>query len=786
MKFSENWLRTICNPKVNTHELSHALTMAGLEVEEILPACKPFSKVVVGQVLTVSQHPKADRLKVCEIMVGENTNLSIICGAANVIPQMKVACALVGAKLGSTKIKQAKLREVESFGMLCSEKELGISDKDDGIWHLPEDAAIGIDIREYYDLDDNIFSLKLTPNRGDCLSLHGIAREVSAITNTPLTLNEVEHPAILVDDVFPVKIEDKSACLKYSGRIIRNINSNAQTPDYILQRLSRAGVRTISAVVDLTNYVMLEVGQPMHAFDLDKLRGGITVRFAENGEKIDLLNGQLLELSSDMLTINDLNGPVALAGIMGGEESSVTQKTSNLFLESACFSSEILAGKWRKLGFSTDALFRYERGVDPSLGESALNRLSALIILVCGGECGPIVSESAAIPDRKEVTLRVDKCEKVLGFTIGNKRIADALERLNLPATEKSGKFHVKPPLYRFDIECEEDLIEEVARVDGYDNLPAIPPNRGLGFVAINQKRIDEKKIRNHFISREYSEVITYSFVESQWEEDFGDASTKPIFLKNPISTHLKVMRSSLIGSLINGLKFNINRYQERIRIFEISRVFRQKDNEIYQPYCCSGVSFGGVHKGQWGQETKPVDYFDIKADFESILSGQDSVFKSSERNALHPGRSADVECNGKHIGWVGELHPRLLTKYEIPSNVVAFELLIEGIFDREKPIFKEISKFPSVVRDLAVVVEEKQAVGEMLSYLNQLKVNSVEKVDLFDVYLGKGIDKGLKGLAFRVLLQDTNKTLSDTEIDEVIGELFEALEEAFSAKPRR
>ncbi|MAW33780.1 MAG: phenylalanine--tRNA ligase subunit beta [Proteobacteria bacterium] len=786
MIFSESWLRDLCNPPISSADLAQCLTMAGLEVEDVSPVCESFSGVIVGLITRKEKHPNAERLNLCQVDVGKNKLLAIICGAPNVSVGMKVACALPGAKLPKITIKPATIRGVDSAGMLCSKSELGLTEESDGIWELPAEAPVGDEVRDYFDLDDKIFSLKLTPNRGDCLSIHGIAREVAAITNSKVSFENTSAVKPAIVDRMSIEIVDKEACPKYAGRIISQVNPNVKTPEYIVQRLLRSGIRSINAVVDLTNYVMLEVGQPMHAFDLDKLNGGIVVRFATKGEVVKLLNGQDLELDSDMLTINDSKGPVALAGIMGGLNSSVTETTENLFLESAFFAADVVAGKWRQLGFSTDALHRYERGVDPNLAQSALDRLSNLIAEVCGGNCGPVSVDQGSLPNRKSVDLRVAKCEKVLGFKMGSVRIADVFQRLNLPAQYNNGVFSVTPPSYRFDLEIEEDLIEEVARVDGYDKLPAISPNEGLRFVPINKKITVEKILRDHFVRREYLETVTFSFVDDQLENDFGDLSSERIVLKNPISVHLNVMRTSLIGSLINSLKFNVNRYQNRVRLFEISRVFNSNKTKIRQPYCCAGIAYGGVLGNQWGRDEKNVDFFDVKADLESLLPKNEVTFTRSSRNGVHPGRAADIIFNKKNVGWVGELHPKVLSKYEIASSVVAFEFQIEGLFDLKTTVFQKVSKFPAVVRDLAIVVEEKQAAGEILTFLNRLEVNKVERVDLFDVYSGKGIDKGQKGLAFRVLLQDTDKTLSDDEIDEVIGELLEELTRTFSAKPRR
>ncbi len=786
MKFSENWLRKMCDPEMDSEELAHALTMAGLEVEEVIPVSQFFSGVLIGEVKAVQSHAKADRLKICEVDTGNNEILSIVCGAPNVVKGIKVACAIVGSKLGQGQIKKTTIRGAESEGMLCSEQELGVSDNNDGIWVLPQDAPLGEDIRSYCDLDDKIFSLKLTPNRGDCLSILGIAREVSAVSRTPLNFEyepKVEHT---ISDTLTVNLIDTAACPKYSGRIIQGVNVKTQTPSHIIRRLARSGIRSINAVVDLTNYVMLEIGQPMHAFDQDKLKGEVSIRFAREGESLKLLNGEDISLTNDMLTINDSGGPIALAGIMGGLETSVDRETTNLFLESAFFSSFVVSGKWRELGFSTDALYRYERGVDFDLSEVALDRLSALIVEVCGGAIGPVTVSEGILPKRESVKLRVHKCEKILGFPIGSDRIKDCFKRLKLPFSQDSNSFCVTPPSYRFDIEIEEDLIEEVARVDGYDKLPSVSPRDSLGFVPINQRLVSFQKVKEHFISRQYNEVITYGFVEEKWEKDFGTNGKKLIFLKNPIANHLDVMRSTLTGSLVSVLRFNQNRYQERVRVFEVSRVFKDSSGQIHQPYVCSGIACGAVFEQQWGHKDRSIDFFDLKGDLQPLFSKEEVFYEKSSHDWLHPGRSASIRVNETIIGWLGELHPRILRKYELQGPVVAFEFTLDDVMDNDIPVFREVSKFPPVVRDISILVESNKSAGEILNYLNKLGLSYVERIDLFDVYLGKGIEKGQKGLAFRLLLQDTGKTLTDSDTEMVIGEALEGLKKTFQAKPRR
>ena len=786
MKFSESWLRTRCDPKLDTQELAHALTMAGLEVENVKPVSKKFTGVVVGQIENIKPHPNADRLRICEVAVGDNAKMSIICGANNLKTLMKVACALPGAVLPAGKIKKTKLRGVESNGMLCSERELGISNEHDGIWEVTEDALVRRDIRDIYDLDDSVFSLKLTPNRGDCLSILGIAREVSAITNTPAKKEFMKTPKIELDRIFPVKVSDRLACPVYSGRIIEGVNLSKQTPPLIVQRLARSGIRSINPVVDLTNYVMVETGQPMHAFDLDRLSGSIDVKFAKPGDELKLLNEQQVRLSTDHLTINDSSGPVALAGIMGGTDSAVNDNTKNLFLESAYFSAEVVAGKWRELGFTTDALHRYERGVDPNLNRAALDYLSYLITDVCGGRCGPVSTTSDKKIVNLPVKMRVSKCEKVLGFKIGSDKVASIFKRLNLPATLEGETFNVKPPTYRFDIKIEEDLIEEVARVDGYDNLPAILPDKLGSFTGLDNKVKTISQLKKYLASREYSEVLTFSFIDNNLELDFGKSELDALKLKNPIAKNLSVMRTSLMGSLVSCLKYNINRYNERVRLFEVSRVFYLAKGGINQPYVCAGIAYGPAEVEQWGHSKRSVDFYDVKADLSTLFKNKQVNYVRSDKEFLHPGKSANIICESNNIGYVGELHPRLLTKYDIPQGAVAFEFTVADLELLAMNKHQSISKYPSVVRDMAITVDEKYGGGEILACIKNLELKIVSGVTLFDVYTGQGINKGEKGLAFRVLLQDTNKTMEDSEIDQAIEKIFKVLEEAFSAVPRR
>ncbi len=785
MKFSEHWLRAFTDPELSTQELAHALTMAGLEVEEITPAAPSFDGVVVGRVVTVEAHPNAQKLHVCTVDVGGSNPLSIVCGAPNVSAGIIAPCAVVGAKLPGIQIKEAKLRGVPSQGMLCSAADLGISDDASGLMLLDCNAPIGADIRQTLDLDDQILSLKLTANRGDCLSLLGIAREVAAITGVELRKPETSVVKANLSDRLEITLSAPAACPRYAGRILRGVNAGARTPDFVVRRLERSDIRSISAIVDLTNYVMLELGQPMHAFDLEKLTGNIDVRFARQGEKLQLLNDQVIDLQAEMLLICDGSGPVALAGIMGGAATAVSAKTSDVFLESAFFSPKAVAGKWRQLGFTTDASHRYERGVDYEGTERALERLSQLIVDVCGGRAGVINNVVADLPKRSGVKVRVARAERVLGMQIGTQRVREILTRLDMQPRGSDDVFTVTPPSYRFDISIEEDLIEEIIRIEGYDKLPATLPQATTTMRAIPEHVQDMSRIRNAMVGRDYQEVITYSFVDAAWERDFG-ANSEPIRLANPIAEQLSVMRSNLLGSLVDILRFNLNRRQTRVRLFEISRVFNRTGQGFDQRRRLGALAYGYARPEQWGSEARPIDFYDLRGDLESLFWPRTIEMVAAQHQALHPGKSAHVLIDGKVIGWVGELHPGLRQRYEIPEAAVAFEIDLDAVAERPIPAYKEFSKYPLVRRDIAVEVADDVPVQTMLSALNDGRSSIVEEITVFDLYRGKGIDSGKKGLAFRVLLQDTQKTLTDAEVDTAVAGLREILEKEYGAKLRQ
>ena len=784
MKVSEHWLRTICDPALSSKELAHALTMAGLEVEEVTPAAPGFEGVVVGQVLEVTPHPDAARLKVCKVDVGGPETLSIVCGAPNVSAGIKAPCAIVGAQLPGLQIREAKLRGVKSLGMLCSPAELGTSDDHSGLMILDPAVTVGENVREVLDLDDNVFTLKLTANRGDCLSLLGIARELAAITGAEIRFPSGTVFTSELSEKLDITLSSPEACPRYTGLILRGVDASALTPDYVVRRLERSGVRSISAIVDLTNYVMLEIGQPMHAFDLAKLAGNIDVRFARKGEKLELLNGQIIDLDPDMLLICDSSGPVALAGIMGGEVTAVSTATTDLFLESAFFAPKAIAGKWRRLGFSTDASHRYERGVDFEGSRRAIERLGGLIMTVCGGKAGAVNDVVAQLPTRDEVHLRLPRVQRVLGMAISEQRVQEILARLNMPARRSGDVLSVTPPSYRFDISIEEDLIEEIVRIEGYEKLPATLPSATAGMLPAPENILDLSRLRQTMVTRDFQEVVTYSFVDESWERDFA-ANAKPVRLANPIAEQLGVMRSNLLASLVDCLRFNINRKQTRVRLFEISRVFAAAGAGFDQRLRLGALAYGYAKPEQWGSEKRPVDFYDLCGDLESLFSPVRIDLAPAQYPALHPGKSADVVVDGASVGWIGELHPGLRQRYDIQEPVVAFEVNADAATARPIPVYREYSKFPLVRRDIAIEVAEEVPAQSLLETMRNSASPIVGDIEVFDLYRGKGIETGKKGLAFRVLLQDTQKTLTEAEVDEAVEGLRAILEKEHGAKLR-
>jgi phenylalanyl-tRNA synthetase beta chain len=784
MKFSENWLRSYVNPSLTSEALAHALTMAGLEVEALEPVAPPFDKVVVGEVKSLTKHPDADRLNVCLVEVGAASPLQIVCGAANVHAGAKVPCALVGAVLPKMTIKQAKVRGIESFGMLCSEQELGLAEESAGLLLLPTDAPIGVSIRDYLALDDKLFTLKLTPNRSDCLSVSGVACEVAAVTGSPLTPPAIAPVAVMHTKALAVDVQAPAACPRYCGRIVRGVNAQAPTPAWMAQRLARSGLRSISAVVDITNYVLLELGQPLHAFDLAKLDGGITVRMAQAGEQIKLLNDQIATLEADMLVIADNQRAVALAGIMGGVETAVDENTRDVFLESAFFSPDAIAGRARRLGLATDSSHRFERGVDFAATRDCLERATQLLAEICGGAAGPITESVHALPERKPIRLRVSRTRKVLGLDLAHSDIQNLLGRLQLDLAMEGDDFLVTPPSYRFDLAIEEDLIEEIARLYGYDNIPALPPRARLDILPRPDAARPTEQLRERLVARDYQEVVTYSFVEPGWEADLA-GNTHPVPLKNPIASQLSVMRSTLWGGLVDCLRFNLNRKQARVRVFEIGRVFSTGKEGFEQLLRIAGLCYGSAYPEQWGAPERAVDFFDAKGDLEALLWPQTASFERASHPGLHPGQAARVSLGGVAAGWIGVLHPKWVQRFELPQAPVLFELDLAAALICPLPKFAEISKFQPIRRDISVIVGENIVSHAMLTALREAAPEQVTELAIFDLYSGKGIDSGKKSIAFRILMQDTQKTMTDLEVDTVITRLTQVLSDRFGAKLR-
>jgi len=784
MQFSEAWLRSLINPALDTGQLGHLLTMAGLEVEALEPAAAPFTQVVVAEILSTEKHPDADRLQVCQVNVGEAQPLTIVCGAPNARAGLKTACARVGAQLpGGFAIKQAKVRGVESFGMLCSAKELGISAEAEGIMELAADAPVGTGLRDWLGLDDTLITLKLTPNRGDCLSLAGIAREVAALTSATMqTVDCTPVPAVMAD-TFPVTVEAEAACPRYCGRVIKGINPRATTPAWMVRRLERSGLRPIHPVVDVTNYVLLELGQPMHGFDLAQLKGTVRARMARAGEKLALLNGQGLDLKADSLVIADDTGPLALAGIMGGEGSGVTEATMDVFLEAAHFTPEAVAGRARSYALSTDSSHRFERGVDPELPARAMERATRLILDICGGRPGPVVVAGLGVAPRAAIPFRPQRVRRLLGFDLADAAMAGILIRLGMVVEPAGEGYRVTAPCHRFDITREVDLIEEIARVHGYDDIPAAPLKGEHAMLPAGEKERTGKEIKNILVSRGYQEVVTYSFISEELDTDFRSLG-EPVPLVNPIASQMGVMRGGLMGGLLQTLRHNLNHGQERLRLFELGRVF-VSPKPADQPQRAGGLAYGAALPEQWGEKARATDFYDLRADLEALLHPLQATFTPERHPALHPGQCARVSVEGVGVGWLGALHPALTQKYGLPKAPFLFEVDLEPLMQRPMPRYAGVSRLPAVRRDIAVVVDEGVPVGDMLAAVRTAKLPLVGDFSLFDVYQGVGVEAGKKSLAFKVLVQHTEKTLTDQEIDATVQGVLEILRNNFKASLR-
>jgi len=786
MKFSEHWLRTMADPPIGGDALADALTMSGFEVEARVPVAPPFSGVVVGKVLSVDRHPNADRLTVCRVDIGEATPASVVCGAPNVAPGVVAPYARVGALLpGGLTIRQAAMRGVESQGMLCSASELGLSDDASGLLLLDRDAPIGADLRRVLDLDDSVLDIKLTPNRADCLSVLGLAREVGAITGARLAL----PPRQPVPDGHGarrgVRVEDALACPRFCGRVIEGIDPSAPTPAWIRQRIERSGIRSISAVVDVTNYVMLELGQPLHAYDDSLLEGDVVVRFAQPGEQLTLLNGQRLDLDSDLLLVADEKKPLGLAGIMGGEHSGIGPGTTTVFLEGAFWNPAVIQGKARRLGFATDAGFRFERGVDFDIGPAAVDRATQLIIELCGGRAGSPIDVRGTLPRRDPVRVRSARVTRILGVTIAPETIGAILARLGLVAKREGADFVVTPPSYRFDLAIEEDFIEEVARMYGYENIPGVPARHTQSMLPAAESIRSSDGLRNRLVDRDYHEVITFSFVSSD-SERLLNAGADPIKVLNPIASNLDVMRTTLLGGLLDTLRTNVNRKLERVRVFETGRCFVRNGERYDQPLRIGGLAYGAALPEHWDGRMRNVDFFDVKGDVEALAAPLTVTTEAGPHHALHPGRSARVLIAGTAAGWIGELHPRLVRAYELATAPVVFEIGQEAVQQIGLPLARPVARFPVVRRDLAVVVDDSVSAQQLLETLNAACPAHVDRIGIFDVYRGPGVGPGKKSLAILVLMQDTARTLTDAEIDTTVADLLRELQNRFKATLRQ
>jgi phenylalanyl-tRNA synthetase beta chain len=793
MKFSEQWLRSWVDLKASHEDLVARLSMTGLEVDGVEPAAGQFSGVVVGEIISAEQHPDADKLRVCQVTNGSE-QYQVVCGAPNARPGIKIPFAMVGAVLGEDfKIKKAKLRGVESFGMLCSAAELQLSEDHDGLYELAADAPVGESLRDYLGLDDHIIEVDLTPNRGDCLSIAGLAREVGASHGAKVTPVKVEPVAPVNDETRPVELVAPRACPRYVGRVIRNVDLSRPTPLWMIERLRRSGIRSIDAVVDITNYVMLELGQPLHAFDLAEIKGGVRVRMAEEGEKLTLLDGQEISLRSDTLVIADHERPLAMAGIMGGEHSGVSENTRDLFLESAFFDTIAIAGKARGYGLHTDSSHRFERGVDWRLQRDAAERATALILEIVGGEPGPLIEavEESALPTLSRITLRNERITQMLGMEMAATDVERYLSDLGLTVVaDGAGQWQVDVPSYRFDISIEVDLIEELARLYGYNRLPISAPRASLKLMPKAEAKGDLRVLRRLLVARGYHEAITYSFIEPSLSKLF-EPNIEPLALANPISADMAVMRPSLWPGLCKAVQHNLNRQQSRVRLFESGQRFiPQAGGELQQQPVLSGIACGTRNPEGWANGSDKLDFFDVKADVEALLAqggaGAQYRFESAEHPALHPGQSARILRDGATIGWLGALHPQLVSELDLQAPVFVFELVLADITRGRLPRFVELSRFPEVRRDIALLVDRQTEADKLLQCIREAAGENLTNLRLFDVYEGKGIDPLKKSLAIGLTLQHSSRTLTDDEVNAVMDQVLGSLEQGFNATLRK
>ena len=792
MKVSESWLREWINPEVSVATLVEQLTMAGIEVDGTEPVAGAFTGVVVGEIVAVEQHPDADKLRVCQVAGHpDGGEIQVVCGAPNARVGLKAPFATVGAQLpGDFKIKKAKLRGVESFGMLCGQTELEAGDDDSGLWELAIDAPVGQDLREYLNLNDTLIEVDITPNRGDCLSVRGLARELGVINRQAVNPVAVQPVAAAVEDTVPVTLQASQACSRYLGRVVRNVNVSAPSPLWLQEKLRRSGVRSIDAVVDVTNYVLLELGQPMHAFDLAKIQGGITVRDAREGEKLTLLDEQEVTLQPGTLVIADDEAPLAMAGIMGGLASAVTPATQSILLESAFFNPLAIAGRARNYGLHTDSSHRFERGVDYQLQREAIERATELLLEIVGGEAGPIVEEvSAELPQAPRVTLRQERIASGLHIDMDAATVEDILTRLGLEIADRSdSRWQVTVPSWRFDIDIEADLLEELARIYGYNRLPTRVPDSPMAIKAHTEARLPLAQLRRHLISRDYQEVVTYSFVDPADNARF-DPELSPIALKNPISADMAVMRTTLLPGLVATLRHNLNRQQSRLRLFESGQRFIPGADGVDQQPTLGGLVYGPLAAENWNEQDRTVDFFDIKGDVESLLAqtgnGVNFSFRAGSHPALHPGQCAEVLADGEVIGFVGAIHPALQQQLDIPAGVFVFELKLKPLLQARVPSFTPLSRFPANRRDLALLVDRELPVESLLNGVRKTAGEYLSDLKVFDLYVGKGIDPHRKSVALGLTFQHPSRTLTDDEINGFVGQVVEHLQNQHGATLR-
>ena len=800
MKFSENWLREFVNPELSTQALVDQLTMAGLEVDGFDPVAAAFNNVVVGEILETSPHPDADKLVVCRISSGTEEH-QVVCGAPNARAGIKVPFALVGAKFPDLKIKKAKLRGVESHGMLCSERELGLSEEHEGLMELPLDAPVGDDIINYLGLDDSIVDLDLTPNRSDCLSMIGLARETGLMNQLDVSEVNLQKVEPSIQDTFPVELDAGAACSRFVGRVVRNIDQTAKSPLWMKEKLRRSGLRSIDPVVDVTNYVMLELGQPLHAYDYAKLNNKIVVRQSTAGEKVTLLDGSEVETLADTLLITDGSGPIGLAGVMGGLSTSVTSETKDIFLEGAFFAPTAIAGRARAYGMNTDAAHRFERGVDWQGQVRAIERATELLIQISGGQAGPVTEtvDSSNLPIEKTIELRASRISRVLGVDIDNSAVDDIFARLNFPAstTDHNGEhiWVVSAPSHRFDIAIEADLIEEISRVYGYNNLPTRTPLASLNMSKKAETELSLNRVRDHLVGRGYFEAITYSFVDTAMQATLDPEQT-PIPLANPLSAEMSVMRTSIWPGLVKSLIYNVNRQQTRVRLFESGLCFSQPAHQdglafdnILQVKKIAGVVCGPRQDENWSNDSQLVDFFDVKGDIESVLAltGQSENFEfiAQSHPALHAGQSAAIRKNGETVGYVGLLDPRVQQGLDIRFPIFLFELTVDAVIAKKLAHSEPMSRFPEVRRDIAVIVDQSATAADLRQCITAAATDTLQNLKLFDVYQGKGIDPNRKSLALGLTFQHTSRTLTDDEINNSVEKIVASLEAQFGASLR-